>query len=243
MWDNTPLLLACQYGYKEIALYLIEKGSQINVFNEKGCSPLLYASLEGQEDIIKYILKSSQITSPLYEAGLVYNAKKDRNLLLSPLEAASINNHSSILSILLKNGYNPNVKSICKITQEESVLKEMETNISLRIHSSLSLACKEGHLIILNMLLEANAQIELIDENENESLLMLSALSGNDKALLRMLNTKANESINYIGKNKLSVLYVAASLGLVSSVKLLIQVRVLFFLYEKGFYISLSFNL
>ena len=47
MWDNTPLMSACQYRHPELAMYLISAGADVNAVNERGNTALLHAALEG----------------------------------------------------------------------------------------------------------------------------------------------------------------------------------------------------
>ncbi len=68
MWDNTPLLLACQYGHCHIAEYLISTGADVNAVNEKDCTPLLYATLEGMKSVVVMLLEKG--ATHKMEAGL-----------------------------------------------------------------------------------------------------------------------------------------------------------------------------
>jgi uncharacterized cupin superfamily protein len=55
MWGSTPLIVALQYGQKEIAELLLQENElgDLNHNNEKGASALLYACMEGMTDIVR----------------------------------------------------------------------------------------------------------------------------------------------------------------------------------------------
>lgn len=54
MWNSTPLIVATQYGQKEIANMLLAESDlgDLNHRNDKGASVLLYACMEGLTDIV-----------------------------------------------------------------------------------------------------------------------------------------------------------------------------------------------
>jgi hypothetical protein len=54
MWGSTPLIVALQYGQKELAelLLSLEDVGDLNHTNDKGASPLVLASMEGMVDIV-----------------------------------------------------------------------------------------------------------------------------------------------------------------------------------------------
>ena len=52
----TPLLLAAEYGHKEIVDLLIGNGANVNSVDPESCSPLYYASLNGHIGIIKTLI-------------------------------------------------------------------------------------------------------------------------------------------------------------------------------------------
>lgn len=58
MWNSTPLIVATQYGQKEIANMLLTESDlgDLNHRNDKGASVLLYACMEGLTDIVSVVL-------------------------------------------------------------------------------------------------------------------------------------------------------------------------------------------
>lgn len=55
MWGSTPLIVAAQYGQKEIILLLLNQQDlgDLNHINEKGATLLLYACMEGMVDTVR----------------------------------------------------------------------------------------------------------------------------------------------------------------------------------------------
>ena len=52
---NSALHLACANGYKEIVEYLLDNGAEINQLNKSKNTPLHWAALLGQLDIVKQL--------------------------------------------------------------------------------------------------------------------------------------------------------------------------------------------
>jgi len=64
---RPPILYAADYGQKEVILYLIEKGADLNAKDKHGISALLAAIWEGHTDCVRLLLQrgaSKQGTAP-----------------------------------------------------------------------------------------------------------------------------------------------------------------------------------
>ena len=73
MWNNSPLIIACQYAKYDIAILLLNKNDiNINIINEKGATALLYACLEGYTDIVNTLLQKD-VTVHTTPAIGIYN--------------------------------------------------------------------------------------------------------------------------------------------------------------------------
>lgn len=55
-YQHTPLIMASHYGYKEIALYLLENGAEVNAQGIKGGTALIFASYYNYPEIAKALL-------------------------------------------------------------------------------------------------------------------------------------------------------------------------------------------
>jgi hypothetical protein len=103
MWENTPLLVACHYGYAEMALMLLKRGADGAVTNEQGCTPLLFACVEAMEDVVTKLLErpSVAVDPP---AAMVYSKRTDETSSRTPLQSAAETGSSSIVSMILARG-------------------------------------------------------------------------------------------------------------------------------------------
>ena len=88
MWDNTPLICACQYGYTQVAVALLNAPDcDVNAVNEKGCTALHHACIEGLHTLVPLLLeKGARSNVP---PAKLYNNSIDKNETLDPLQAAT----------------------------------------------------------------------------------------------------------------------------------------------------------
>ena len=87
MWQNTALICACQYSAPEAAILLIKApGCDVTATNEKGCSAIHHAAMEGQADVVRCLLSAG--AKPLVQAAKLFNENADMNEILDPLQAA-----------------------------------------------------------------------------------------------------------------------------------------------------------
>lgn len=113
MWSSTPLIVACQYNHRDLALLLLERSSAATAAhrNEKGASALLYACLEsGLSEVVRGLvamLASDPVTASDTSCWLntplasIYHPKYDKSLRLCPLSAVILsNNVESVATIL-----------------------------------------------------------------------------------------------------------------------------------------------
>ncbi|MEI0580877.1 ankyrin repeat domain-containing protein [Brachyspira pilosicoli] len=102
---ETPLLLACYYGYGEIVKMLLNYGANLEARDSIDSAMAIHiAASRGYSDIIEIIMQS-------------YSAKKINNLVdieddtgTTPLMWASMNNQIPAINILLKYGANINAQ-------------------------------------------------------------------------------------------------------------------------------------
>ena len=88
MWESTPLIVACQYRHSDVALALCDTpGVDIAAVNEKGATALLYAAMEGLQDVVERLLAMGLDTDTFVanaSPAVVYNSSTDCNLPLTP---------------------------------------------------------------------------------------------------------------------------------------------------------------
>ena len=184
MFDNTPLIVACQYKQESIALALLKvEGIDIHHANSKGGMALTFACLEGMHDTVEVLLKKgARVHVP---EAILYNNITDKNDYISPLSAAVINGHHSIVSILLRSADD---SVIDRTFQQFSSLNTSSTvtKIVNRGVTSLMLACKNSHPTIVEMLLKQNANYNMLD-SENNNILHYAAKCKNSEAIFLLM--------------------------------------------------------
>lgn len=198
MWESTPLIYACQYCHPQAAMWLLERGANVHMQNEKGVTPLLLASLEGMTSVVDWILtqqrasvdstsssSGSASTDPLNtvmpidkQIGVVYNSAADLNIRANPLLAASMNGHVEIVAKLLAHGASVN----CGVPASAS-------SASAAKQFALLLAAKYGHARVVRLLIKHGADFATSDANGNHALLLTCEASKEECAmeLLRLL--------------------------------------------------------
>ncbi|XP_048240067.1 uncharacterized protein LOC124125780 isoform X2 [Haliotis rufescens] len=147
--DNC-LHLTCRGGCLDVAKLLLRQSMDLNQDGEYGRTPLMYASYNGHEDIVKLLLENGAPTS--VDSGSVTN--KDSCLHLACKKGETI-----IVKILLDHGM-----SI------EGVSGENE-------RTPLMYACRHGKLETAKELKQRHAVLDIVDIN-NFSCLHLAAMKG-----------------------------------------------------------------
>lgn len=161
-YGHTPLIIACNYNYVDLAKLLISKGADINIRGNDGSTALIAACSNSQELVEILLSKGADIKSKMANGTGVFTQcingiLMDRvsihlaGILLSkgadiedsatgghiegytPLMIAARNNKLELVNFLIKNGANVNAKS-----------KDGNT--------ALSLAVKKGHQRIIDVL-------------------------------------------------------------------------------------------
>lgn len=165
---TTPLIVACENGEMNIIEQLIKGGADVNL-NCKYDSPLLAACVEGYLNIVVKLIRSGVDVNP-------------KNGSTPPLIAACKNGYFDIMKELIKAGADINVigrekeSHFAEWDDDCDALREclIAGNIYLEYESvtPLAAACKNGHLAIIDELIEAGANINL--KGGNKALLLNS---------------------------------------------------------------------
>ncbi len=161
-YGHTPLIIACNYDYVDLAKLLISEGADINIRGKDGSTALIAAGSNSQELVEILISKGADIKAKmvdgtgvftqcingilmgsvsiqLAEILLLKGADVDESATIgaaegyTPLMKAARNNKLELVNFLIKNGANVNAKSMDGST-------------------ALSLAVEKGHNDIINVL-------------------------------------------------------------------------------------------
>ena len=200
MWDNTPLICACQYGYTEVATILIQSNAcDVNAVNEKGCTALHHACIESLSTIVVQLLDKGA-RSNIAPAKL-YNNSIDKNEVLDPLQAAVVAGDISSVKAL--------VASLCglertKTTQTTQTTQTTEGDVASDVtptEKALQLAIARGvPLAVLPLFDVFQSSATLIEAPTLCALLILACESKNEATALSLLN--GFQQLKSMGKNE-----------------------------------------
>ncbi len=172
------LMIACENGYKDIAELLIEKGADINAYDENYWTPLFYATFNGHIDVVKFLL----------ENGADYNSEDINGKL--PFLLTNGMNHQKTFKIFQKFFKKYNIKIDEEIPTDDDSKYSKENNNYLKdsmpknekkykykeysmeeCANQLINAVKSGKLSTLKRLLSKGYDVNAQDEDGNTALI------------------------------------------------------------------------
>jgi ankyrin repeat protein len=210
-------LLCLENEYFDLAELMVSKGAELNIRNDNGWTPLIWASIKGRKKSVEFLLKHkaninvcnndgwnaitgayfkkrTDIVKILKENGAIFSAKYAEAALLSAYQ----NGYLDIVNQLLDDGISPNVSD--------------DGN------SLLILSAKNGDLVLVDKLIKVGADVNY---NSTQGLLSILSTNGYDEQI--ELAIKAGAYINRKDDTNRSALYLAVMGNRVSTVKLLID--------------------
>ncbi|KAJ3655454.1 hypothetical protein Zmor_014585 [Zophobas morio] len=218
---ETPLYEACQNGYYNLAVLLVDHGANINVGTNEGSTPLHTACLHLHTSIVKFLLQSG---------GNVNITKKYG---ITPLHVACWSGHHDVVSLLLQNDANINlptddgctplyIASRNRHDKVASLLLKYGADINFAQEDGatpLFIACQEGHIKNVEVLLKAKADFNLATKS-GESPLYIACQNGHIDVVRMLINSGAD--VNAVAANGFMAIHIACQQGYVVIVQLLI---------------------
>ena len=160
----TPLFIACQNGFVEVARLLLDKGGEINAATTGGATPLLVACHHGHTEVAQLLLDKGAAIDAAVNKGptplllacqggfvelvrLLLDKGGEINTAMkaTPLLVACLKGKGAVLRLLLDSGASANACS------------DIDT-------SPLHVACNEGHKDVVLILLERGATIDKLKD-------------------------------------------------------------------------------
>ena len=164
---RIPLHYSCKNGHSEVTMSLIQHDeSDINERDRENATPLHLACKYGFADLVSLLLGT----------GAEIQAKMANGE--SPLHIACQFDWPQVVEVLLKNNANRNAKDNDRFTpwhkaaqagsakSLDSLIWHSSVDVNLKgkdERSALTLACRAGHLDIVEILVESNTIIDIFD--------------------------------------------------------------------------------
>jgi ankyrin repeat protein len=155
MWESSLLIVALQYGHIDIAQILLAQTDlgDLAMRNSKGADALLFACMEGMDDIVKRLLALGVRPSVTPTSHPVYNLLTDQSLVCSPLSIAVYNGRQTVVKMLLDICE----ESVVALPFRFATLKSIQRGgASATDVTPLSMACAMGRLGVVRELLWHN---------------------------------------------------------------------------------------
>ena len=150
-FTRNSLLIATRKNQISVIELLLRKGVDINYSDANGCNALHIACTQGFVESTKLLLRYCD-SYRSKGIGEIFDIDCSDNLSLTSLMKASINNHIEIVKILLNFGANPRIKTSSG-------------------ESSLTLACMQENLAVVEKLIIAKADVNETDDHKRTPLL------------------------------------------------------------------------
>ena len=187
-WDGprpTPLMLAAKFNDEEVVEFLIERGASLEICDDEGRTPFLYAAEGGK---VRNLLRMIQLG--------VHVLRTDQ-CGFSALHVAASNGHTNAVRLLIENGVGVN-----EVTRSSNNPGD----------TSLMLAAEKGHLPTIQNLLEKGG--ELNKGNEMGWLPLHFAAKGDHTEVVKFLLEKDGDVLAATASGK-TVLHLATRLDLI----------------------------
>jgi ankyrin repeat domain-containing protein 17 len=194
---HTALMEACMDGHTEVAKLLLDHGAQVNMPADSFESPLTLAACGGH----------SELANLLIEHGADLKERNDEGY--TPLMEASREGHVEMVTLLLS--HDPEEKFINAITEETQesaltlaccggsfevakILIEAGADVNLGASTPLMEASQEGHIELVQLLLQSNALVNQCTTS-GETSLSLACENGHTEVAELLINSGAHVDV------------------------------------------------
>ena len=160
--EETPLHLASGCGNLEVARFLIKHGADVRCHDKQGWTPLHIAAGNGHLNVVQLLLE---------HGADVYVKRED---LCTSLHLASANGHLEVAKLIIECDAGLDVRNRDKNTLSALASKsgEFEITSGSNVNSQdnmgwtpLHTAASNGHLILVKLLLDSGADVDLWTRN------------------------------------------------------------------------------
>lgn len=219
----TPLMVACEQGYFDIAMRLIERGADAGAENDAGGTPLLIAIYNRHSDIGHALLEqevevdvaTSDGWTPLMAAARAGDSEILQRLIAAGASARTVNaGGASALHVAL----NHRAADAASLLLEAGAEADQPTTDGW---TPVMFAARNGDLENLRRLLEAGADVNRRTAAGSTALFQ-AALAGHDQIVARLIDAGAKVN-DWNDARGMTNLMAAASQGHRKTIALLIE--------------------
>ena len=218
---TSALLLCLENEYFDLAALMVEQGAEVDIRNDQGWTPLIWASMKGRRKAVDFLIahganihacnndgwnavtgayfkKRTEIVNLLLEQGAVFGAKYAEAALLSAYE----NGYGDVVNHLLDEfNTNPNVTDA--------------VNVSL-----LAKAVDKGDWDFVKTLLEKGADVNVTDA---DGVPVLAVLAGNGHRELIALLLEKGADVHLASESGATAIYLAVKNNQLDTLQFLIE--------------------
>ena len=248
-----------QNGHVDVAELLLnsfEDDIDIYHYNDKNASAFLYACLDGHTSIVSKLISFKSkltITRDIFydminqEAKSIHNKSIDKNIFCNPISACCMNNHFAIMSMLLNENIDKNMKLNFPVVYKSKAaaannIRSMSSkglNVNTHVHTStntgnnvgmtlIMVACAYGCVESVKELLARDVDVFAKDSEGSNVIHHLVNCIHAKKVyeillLFKMRNKLRADVLRSFDANGNTPLHVACDLKLVDTVRVLLE--------------------
>ncbi|XP_067661057.1 ankyrin repeat domain-containing protein 50-like [Haliotis asinina] len=222
---KTPVMVAGEWGYKEVVELLAESGADLSLSDKGGDNILHLACDKGHVEVVEYVLSLDKV-----------DINSRGRWKRTPLIIAGINGNKKVVELLMRNGANPSLRDgpgknilhyICwggdvEVLKYILSLNKMDIDSrGERERTPLITAGLKGHKDVVELLVENGADLSLTDKR-GDNILHFACDKGHVKVVEYVLSLHKVD-INSRGRWKKTPLLTAGHNGHREVVELLLR--------------------
>ena len=206
---NTLLILAVKVENENIVKILVDHGANVNGTNDNKQTPLMYAVILNYINIVKYLLKNGADVNlrdgddhTINDYANIYGVDDKIMALLEEnnYDQLDYSDNKSMLIGAIKRG---NINAVSNLAFVFGMDLDIQDGNTRDI--PLILATKLDNEIIVRILIDAGANVDIKDDNGNTPL-MISASKGNENITRILIDSRADMNIKNNEKNTALIL-------------------------------------
>ncbi|XP_068623156.1 uncharacterized protein [Battus philenor] len=153
--QETPLLIAAQFGYVEVVAQLLSRGADAELRNMKNETALDLAAQYGRLETVQHMLR----VRPLLVQPYKYPNSRDKIFSHTPLHRASMNGHKDVVLTLLEAGFDPNIRTYVGTPLHEAACFGKASVVRILLAKGADLHAVDGRgMTVENVLVEYSGE-------------------------------------------------------------------------------------